>query len=242
MDFARMLREKRFYLAVLLAFSGIVLGTAMPELKEGGAPETGTFLKLTTEGLKSQTALFLLPVAAVLPCAEEYLRERQCNFLRFLIVRRSKTEYCRDRVLTTTISGALVWLLAAILATLFFFLLFFAREAVFIWQPKLLQELLQVLARVCLIASALADFAAFLGTVSGSSYLALGLPFIVFYAGIILRQRYLEELYCVDPSEWILAENNWGPEHYALWIFLILLALCMAALHRMALDKKLEEI
>ena len=57
-----------------------------------------------------------------------------------------------------------------------------------------------------------------------------------------MRQRYLEELYCVDPSEWILAENNWGPEHYALWIFLILLALCMAALHRMALDKKLEEI
>ena len=214
MDFARMLREKRFYLAVLLAFSGIVLGTAMPELKEGRALETGTFLKLTTEGLKSQTALFLLPVAAVLPCAEEYLRERQCNFLRFLIVRRSKTEYCRDRVLTTSISGALGWVLAAMLATL----------------------------GVCLIASALADFAAFLGTVSGSSYLALGLPFIVFYAGIILRQRYLEELYCVDPSEWILAENNWGPEHYALWIFLILLALCMAALHRMALDKKLEEI
>ena len=57
-----------------------------------------------------------------------------------------------------------------------------------------------------------------------------------------MRQRYLEELYCIDPSEWILMENNWGPEHYALWIFLILLALCMAALHRMALDKKLEEI
>lgn len=69
MDFARMLREKRFYLAILLAFSGIILGTAMPELKEGEALETGTFLKLTTEGLKSQTALF---------CS----RSRQCSRAR----------------------------------------------------------------------------------------------------------------------------------------------------------------
>lgn len=242
MDLVRMLHEKRFYLAILLAFAGIVLGTAMPELKEGEALEMGTFLKLTAEGLKSQTALFLLPVAAVLPCAEEYLRERQCNFLRFLIVRRSKKEYCRDRVLTTALSGALVWFLASILATLFFFLLFFAREAVFTWQPEWILEPLQILARICLLASALAGFAAFLGTVSGSSYLALGLPFIVFYAGIILRQRYLEKLYCIDPSEWILAENNWGPQKYALWIFLILLALCMAALHGIALEKSLEEI
>ncbi|EET60943.1 hypothetical protein BRYFOR_07009 [Marvinbryantia formatexigens DSM 14469] len=240
MDLVRMLHEKKFYLAILLAFFGVTAGAELP-----GAQETlpaGTFLKLTTAGMKSQTALFLLPVASVLPCAEEYLRERQWNFLRVLIVRRSKKEYCRDRVLTTALSGALVWSVAAVLAALFFFLLFFAREEAFSWQQELVEELLRTLARICLTASALAGFAAFTGAVGGSVYLAFGLPFIVFYAGIILRQRYLEDLYCIDPSEWILAENNWGCGQYALWIFLILLALCMAALHRLILEKRLEEI
>lgn len=242
MDFARMLHEKKFYLAILLAFLGIISGTSLPGLRREETLAAGTFLKLVSEGMKSRTALFLLPVTAVLPCAEEYLRERQWNFLRFLAVRRSKEQYCRDRVLTTALSGALVWFTAAILAVLFFFLLFFAREAAFFWQQDVVRELLEILARICLTASALADFAAFAGLVSGSVYLALGLPFIVFYAGIILRQRYMEELYCIDPSEWILAESNWGPGQYALWVFLILLTLCMAVMHRIALEGRLEEI
>lgn len=242
MDFARMLREKKFYLAVLVAFLGIVCGTTWPDLKKNSALETGTFLKLVTEGLKSQMALFLLPVAAVLPCAEEYLKERQWNFLRILIVRRTKEEYCRDRVLTTALSGMIVWALASVLAVLFFFLLFFAREEVFYWKEDIMTAFLEVLGRICLTASAMASFAAFCGAVSGSAYLALGLPFIVFYAGIILRQRYLETLFSIDPSEWILAEQDWGEGKYALWIFLILLALCTAVLHRIVLEQKLEEI
>lgn len=242
MDFGRMLREKRFYLAVLLACFGIICGAAWPDLKQNQTLEAGTFIKLTTEGMKSQTALFLLPVAAILPCAEEYLRERQWNFLRFLIVRRTKNAYCCDRVLTTALAGAIVWMLASVLAVLFFFLLFFAREAVFYWQEDVFFAFLEVMGRVCLTASAMSSFSAFCGALSGSVYLALGMPFIVFYAGVILRQRYLEELFCIDPSEWILAEGNWGEKQYALWIFLILLALCMAVLHRIILEKRLEEI
>lgn len=242
MDFFRMVREKKFYLAVLLAFFGIVLGAAYPELPESGAYPAGTFLAAAVGALKSQIVQFVIPVAAVLPMGEEYLRERQWKFLRFLIIRRGRKDYCRDRVLTTAISGALVWAIAVMLGTLFFFLLFFAREEVpeDLTQPFL--ELLQVCGRILLIAGALSSFSAVCALLGESVYLAFGLPFLSFYACVILRERYLDELYCMDPSEWIRAELDWGGGQDGLWIFLILLFVLTAVLHYLFLWKKLEEV
>ncbi len=242
MDVKRMLGEKRFYLAILLAFAGILAGASWPENGGANILESGTFFKLTEDALQSQTVLFLLPVTAVLPCGEEYLRERQGNFLRFLLVRRGRREYCRDKVMTSALSGAVVWGIAALMGTAFFFLLFFGREKVWSGQWDLALPLARRLGRVCLTASALSSLSAALGALSGSVYLALGLPFVLFYACMILRERYLETLYCIDPAEWIRGENDWGSDGRGLWIFLILLALFLAVVHYAVLERRLEEV
>ncbi|MDO5422343.1 MAG: hypothetical protein Q4F41_01290 [Eubacteriales bacterium] len=242
MDFKRMLQEKKFYLAVLLAFAGILIGTSWPDAGQGKALSSGTFLTMAVKALKSQTVLFLIPIAAVLPCGEEYLRERQWNFLRFLVIRRGKRDYCRDKVLTTALSGPLVWVFGTFLGVLFFFLLFFGREAVWKGADALILELFSLLGRIGLVASALASLSAAVGTVSGSVYLAFGLPFLLYYACIILRERYLEGLYCIDPSEWILGEQDWGSGGRGLWAFLILLAMFSALVHRILLESRLREL
>lgn len=242
MDLKRMLQGGRFYLAVLIAFAGIVAGATWPELPIKKALPEGTFLRMEIAGLKSKTALFLLPVAAVLPCGEEYLRERQNNFLRFLSIRRGREEYCRDKVLVTALSGVLVWTAAAVLSLLFFFLLFFAFEERWHWNWEPVPELLAVLGRGCLTACVLSSFSAVCALAGGTVYLAFGLPFIVFYAGVILRERYLEGLYCIDPSEWIRAEQDWGADGRGLWIFLLLLTLICAVAHRLLLEWRLEEV
>ncbi|MCD8075974.1 MAG: hypothetical protein LUF27_13290 [Lachnospiraceae bacterium] len=242
MDFNRMLHEKKFYLAVLLSVAAIIAGTTWPETKKDSPLACGTFLELLNSSLQSQTVLFILPLAAVLPCGEEYLREKDSRFLRFLIIRRSKVVYCLDKVVTTALSGAIVWLLGAFFAGLFFFLLFFGREALWNWPMSTIFTLLATLGRILLSASSLASLSAVAGVLGGSVYLAFGVPFLFWYACIILRERYFETLYCIDPTEWITAENNWGNNQTGLWILLLLLALFCAALHWIFLDWKLREI
>lgn len=242
MDLNRTMREKKFYLAVLAAFIGIVSGATWPETSEEGALAAGTFLTTVSESLKTQTVLFLLPATAVLPCGDMYLRERQSNFLRLSVTRRGKKEYCLDRVFTTAISGALVWLAAAVLGTLFFFCLFFAGEEIWSWPEMPIVDLLTTAGRVCLTASVLSSLSAVCALSGGSVYLAYGLPFLLFYAGTILRDRYLETLYCIDPAEWIRAREDWGTAQAGLWLFLLSLALGCAVLHMLLLGRALEEI
>lgn len=244
MELKRLLLDKKFYLAVLLAFAGILTGTPWSELKwnpEALSPfSSGTFLITLEKALKSRTTCFLIPVTAVLPCGDTYLRERQRHFLRFLILRCGKKNYCRDKVLTTALSGALVWLTAALFGLLLFFILLYGREEIWHYQKTIVPELLGTIGKICLISSSLASFSAFSGALSGSIYLALGFPFILYSFGIILRERYLESFYYIDPSEWILAKNDWGNAQYALWLFLLLLTVSMALLHLAALERKVE--
>lgn len=241
MDLTRMLREKKFYFAAFAAFAGILLGAPYPVRSESGVYAAGTFLQLAADALKSQIVRFLLPLAAVLPMGEEYLRERQWNFLRFLAIRRGRRGYCRDRVFTTLLSGAFVWTAAAAMGLTAFFLVFFAREEAAKDLSGQLFDFLQVFGRVCLIAGALSSFSAVCALLGKSVYLAFGLPFLTFYACTILRERYLEDIYCIDPAEWIRAENDWCGG-FGLWLFLILLAAAAALLHYFLLWKNLEEL
>ncbi len=241
MDLKRMLRDRKFYLAVVLSFLGILAGASWPQTGKKTVFEAGTFLTMTTGALGSRTVLFLLPVTAVLPYGDEYLREKQGRFQRFLLIRRGKREYCLDKVFATALSGALVWALAVTAGTLFFFLLFFAREAVWNWPAARIWELLRLTGRVCLIASALASFSAVCAIAGGTVYLAFGLPFVAFYTCVILRDRYLEKLYCIDPAEWLGASQNWGEEKLGLWLFLLLLAAGCAMLHALVLLHALRE-
>lgn len=244
MDLKRMILDKKFFLAVALAFAGILIGTSWPDLKwndKNSVPlSCGTFLRTLEQALKSRTVLYLIPITAALPWGDAYLLEQQRHFLRFLILRRRKRDYCRDRVLSTSLSGALVWLTAMLLGLLFFFLLLYGREERWQYPKSAVENLLSTAGKICLTASSLSSFGAFAGSLSGSSYLALGLPFILYSFGIILRERYLDFLYYIDPSEWILAKNDWGAEQCALWMFLLLLSLGTALLHLAVLEQKVE--
>ena len=244
MDFKRMILDKKFFLAAVLALAGILIGTSWPDLKwnaEKPSPlSCGTFLSALEHALKSRTVLYLIPITATLPWGDAYLREQQRHFLRLLTLRGRKRDYCRGRALSTALSGALVWMAAVLSSLLLFFLLLYGREELWQYPKEAVEGLLFAAGKICLIASALSSFGAFAGTVSGSSYLALGLPFILYSFGIILRERYLDFLYYIDPSEWILAKNNWGRGQYSLWIFLLLLSLGMALLHLAALERKVE--
>ena len=242
MDFQRMIRSRQFWVAVFVATAGLFFGTAWPGWKKDTVFASGTFLQLAKDSLKSRVVLFLIPVTALIPWGEEYLKEKQGNFLRSLIIRKGKRFYCMDRSVMTALSGILVWIIASFLQTLFFFLLFFWKEEVFSLSKELVTEYVTLLARVCLVTSGMASLGGACGAWSNSVYLGMGLPFVTYFALMILRERYLENLYCVDPGEWIRGEAFWGSGQRGLWIFLILFWMLLLLLHGAALEKGLEEL
>lgn len=242
MDLKRMVRNRQFWLAVVLAAAGIFMGASYPKPDKDSVLTSGTFLKLAADSLKSRTVLFLLPIVSVLPCGEEYLRERQWNFLRFLIIRRGRREYCLDKMMTTAFSGVLVWVVAGFLTVLFFFLFFFGKEEVWSCPLQTIQEFFIAFGRIGLVGSFIASLGAVCAVIGRSVYLAMGLPFVLYYILMILRERYLETFYCMDPSEWVKGECYWGTGQSGLWIFLLLLAAVFMALHGIVLAKSLDEI
>ena len=94
-----------------------------------------------------------------------------------------------------------------------------------------------------LVTSGMASLGGACGAWSNSVYLGMGLPFVTYFALMILRERYLENLYCVDPGEWIRGEAFWGSGQRGLWIFLILFgcSFCSCMSWRSA-EKGLEEL
>lgn len=212
MDLGRMVRGRQFWLAVLLAAAGIGLGAPWTEVMGKTPLPCGTFLEMANKSFASRSVLFLFPAVSVLPWGDAYLQEKQWNYLRFLVSRRGRRAYCRDRILTSALAGPLVWLAALTAGVLLFFLLFFAREEVFRWPAETVRQFLAVGGRAALIASALSSGAGFCAAVSGSVYLAMGAPFLTFSLLMIFRERYLEKLYCMDPSCWLLGQGYWGED------------------------------
>lgn len=124
MDLERMVRGRQFWLAVLLAAAGIGLGAPWTEVMGKNPLPCGTFLEMANKSFASRSVLFLFPAVSVLPWGDAYLQEKQWNYLRFLVSRRGRRAYCRDRILTSALAGPLVWLAALTAGVLLFFLLF----------------------------------------------------------------------------------------------------------------------
>lgn len=239
MDRKRMFTGASFWIGLLLAFLAFVFGGALPELKGGTPLPSGSFLSFFGGAFDSKILPFLLPVASVLPYGDGYLRECQQGFWKAALVRCGRWQYLADKVLTVSLGGMLIWIGGGTLALFGSFLFFFPLEAKGMVEWMAVVESFGKLARVCLTGGILANCSAFFAAVSGSYYLAFGLPFVCDYLLVILNERYFPGAYVVNPGEWIQGKEFWGDGNLGLYFFLILLLLGTMAAHGAALFGKL---
>lgn len=239
MDRKRLWEGWSLWLGIALALSAFCLGAAIPELNKEQPLRAGGFLDIVSGAFSSQTMVFLFPVASVLPYGDAYLRDGQQGFLKFLLVRRGRKDYVRDKVMTCTMGGAAVWLVAGCLAVLLSFLIFFPLEMKEAMGWTAAGKLLAILLRACMLGSILANISGFFAAVTGSYYMALGLPFVTYYLLIIIHERYLPQVYVLDPKEWLQGGGSWGYEGLGLYLLLAVgLGVVMAA-HGAALGGRL---
>ena len=213
----RMFFNKNFLAAWLIACISIAIGQTYPSLKK--ALTCGTFISILEGSLKSQAVSFAIPVAAVLPWSDSVLQEYKSGFLKEILPRTTRRQYIEGKVFSIMVSG----FMGAI-------------------QKEALLDLLMKAFRTGLIGSIISTFGGSCGILWDSAYMAYGIPFVSFYFGIILHDRYFKNQIWFYPVEWRLADENWGPDKIGLWLFLLLFLLVMLGILGGVLYGRLEEI
>lgn len=140
------------------------------------------------------------------------------------------------------VSGFMVWTLSILTVLFINFIVFYPLEIKGAIQREALLDLLMKAFRTGLIGSIISTFGGSCGILWDSAYMAYGIPFVSFYFGIILHDRYFKNQIWFYPVEWILADENWGPDKIGVWLFLLLFLLVMLGILGGVLYGRLEEI
>lgn len=236
----RMLFGRSFLAAWLIACFSIAAGQTYPSLKK--ALTCGTFISLLDGSLKSQMVSFAIPVAAVLPWSDSFLQEYKSGFLKAAFPRTNRRLYVEGKVFSVMTSGFLVWIFAISTILLVNFVIFYPMEVKGNIPKDLLTKLLMKALRMSILGGIISTLGGICGTLCQSAYMAYGIPFISYYFGIILHQRYFKEQLWFYPPEWITPSGNWGPYQTGLWLFLLLFLLVLIPVLGSVLYDKIEEI
>ncbi len=239
-EIKRMLSGRRFLAAVIVSFAAMASGTAWP--KEGERLAAGQFLLLAGQAFCCRAVSFLLPLAAVLSWSDSFLAEIKGGFLKACLPRQDRRRYTENKILAVALSGFCSWIMAGLLLLFLYFLLFFPMEKKGAIPPSAVWEALAPLLRGGLLGGVLASLGGITAALSGSGYLAFGLPFAGYYFCLILQERYFPEALWLYPPQWILGDADWGAGKGGLWLFLLLLLALAVGVHGGILCERLEEL
>lgn len=239
-EIRRMLSGKGFLAAVLLGCFGIILGASYPRLEE--LLPAGSFLRLEREAFSSQAVGFLLPVMAVLPWSDSFLVEWKSGFLKSGLPRTGRRAYVESKIFTVAMGSFLAWMAAGAAVLFFFFVVFLPFEKKEVFQTEEILKLLFSMMRGGLIAAILGSLGGLCGALTGSAYMAYGLPFVGYYFCMILYERYFQEALWLYPKEWLAGNSAWGENNQGLWLFLLLFLAAVMAAHGGVLYGRLEEL
>lgn len=235
-----LLKEKGLWASSLLCLAALLAGFPFYQIK---IPlEGGSFVKMYHTALDTQTVLFLIPIASVLPVGAVYVRESSTKFLRCYITRISRMEYIRKKTLQIYAGGFLPFFIAGFLGLLLCFLAVYPLELQGDIPWEGIWEELHFLLRICLTGGILAEVSGIFAAMFCNYYMAYGLPFVCYYMLIILKERYFTEMYAMYPAEWIKCQQDWGMDSFGIWVFLATFSLTAMLLHGLLLYGRLKEI
>ena len=177
-----------------------------------------------------------------MPWSDSILQEYKSGFLKEILPRTTRRQYVEGKVFSIMMSGFMVWTLSILTVLFINFIVFYPLEIKGAIQKEALLDLLMKAFRTGLIGSIISTFGGSCGILWDSAYMVYGIPFVSFYFGIILHDRYFKNQIWFYPVEWILADKNWGPDKIGVWLFLLLFLLVMLGILGGVLYGRLEEI
>lgn len=186
--------------------------------------------------------VFLIPVISVLLYGGLFLREYSTGFIKLAISRTSRKKYATGKVLETAIKSIAIYLIiGGIILIIYTCFIYSIKEKQLLPFAQLL-ELIFSLIRISLMGAILSVLAGTLSAIFLNAYMTYGLPFVAYYLLIVIKERYLKDMYSIYPPEWIEPQNYWGVGNWGLWVFLLLILATTMIIYKYILEYRIEEI
>lgn len=195
----------------------ILIGAAediLPVLEKGAEEGlmSGFHAQTLLTALKSDVMLLCVPILAALPYTSAFLDDYKSGYLKEYLPRGGKSRYIKGKVAATALSGGACLFIGIFAAYLVFFLVFtpmeLAPEEAISGQP-LFPQILGSACIFLLCGGLWSLVGSLLASVTMSRYMAYASPFIIYYVLVILSERYLKNIYVLNPKEWLRASEAW---------------------------------
>ncbi len=200
----------------------ILQGQTQGGLMPGFVEETVLF------GLSSDVMLLILPVLCTLPFTISFVEDCKSRFLRQSLPRSGRRSYLTSKILVTGISGGLVlfvgiWVVYAVYALVFKPMELSPDEVQKLYgdmmaaQPEGIDVTGQLVFAQYIGKAFVFFLCGFFWALVGSlfaaltmsKYMAYAAPFVLYFVLVILCERYFQDLYVLNPKEWILQAHTW---------------------------------
>ncbi len=182
------------------------------------------YLILDYKGMDSELFRIAMPVLCTFPYSCGWLSEYKGGFVKYSLYRSSFKSYILSKFITCGIAGGLCEVLGLWLFNItggegdyHYGLLFLAA---FLW----------------------ASVATTLAAISGSRYIAYGSSFVIHYFLVIMCDRYIEDLYCLNPCEWYAPTHTWVFEETGVGIMLVLFIVLIGIAYYFTVREKLKNV
>ena len=241
-DIYRAIKCRGFYIACALTVICLLVGASgeIVSLLQYGVGEglyAGFHAQLLLGALSSSVMTLALPIICALPYTTSMLEDEKSGYVKPYILRTSRAQYIRAKIIATALSGGLSVFVGIMLCYLLFALVFAPLElaplsaeemmgddsagvqalevsasfgsAPSFGQPSMFMEILGKSITLFLFGALWSLVGLTLATSTGSRYMAYASPFIIYYVLIILAERYFTGFALLNPKEWIYPTRIW---------------------------------
>lgn len=231
-DMKRALSSWGFWFGVAGMAVAIIIGAFDSFLNIGKAGVTipvGFHETALLGALSSDTVLLVVPILCALPYTSSFVDDLKSGYIKYYLQRSGRREYVAAKAAATALSGGLV-LFTGIAAAYVIFCLFFTPAETLPAQaagtspaplpPSVFADILSR-AMIFLLCGA---FWSLLGQLFASftmsKYVAYASPFIFYYVLVILSERYMKDIYSLNPKVWLNPAAVWPGNGWSAVLFL----------------------
>ena len=180
--------------------------------------------------LSSDTVLLVVPVLGALPFTASFVDDCKSGYIKSYLQRSGKGAYVASKAAATALSGGLALFVGIAVSYVLFLLVFAPAEslpaqvsggAAAVLPPSVFGDILGR-AMLFLLCGAFWSLAGqLLATCTMSKYVAYASPFIFYYVLVILSERYLKDVYVLNPKLWLDPAKTWPGGGWSAALFLV---------------------
>ncbi len=251
-DIGRALSSWGFYAGIAGMVIAIIIGAAGDVLPMLQAPEmnglyNGFHAQTLLTALSSDVMLLCVPILAALPYTSAFVDDYKSGYLKEYLPRSGRRRYVTGKVAATAVSGALVMFIGIIIAYVLFALVFTPMEQVpdeqmtQMMQPHFFADILGRAFVFALCGALWSLVGAMLAAVTMSKYMAYASPFIIYYVLVILSERYIKDVYVLNPKQWLSAGDLWPGGIWGIALLVAQLAAIVAIGYGIRVSRRLGD-